>query len=302
MTALIPNRWLFVFGLKEQTEPFHLVHYLCLKSCLDVNRPEQILFLYHYEPYGRYWDLIKPALTLERIELDPFIQNYPYRDRIVRRYSYAHQADFVRLARLVEYGGVYSDMDMIFVNPLPSRLFEHLFVLGREEDVYDPRTGQSRPSLCNALIMSAAGAEFGRRWLDAMRMAFDGTWDGHSNRLAEALSRRYPALLHIEPRASFYKHSYTREGIRTLLEGCDPDTSDILAMHLWAHLWWERGRRDFSHFHAGRLTEDYIRNVDTTYNLVARRFLPAASGEAQRPKGWRRTLWGLMASLSKLRP
>jgi hypothetical protein len=32
-------------------------------------------------------------------------------------------------------------------------------------------------------------------------------------------------------------------------------------------------RTDFTAFHAGLLTEDYIRNVDTTYNIVARRFL-----------------------------
>ena len=35
-----------------------------------------------------------------------------------------------------------------------------------------------------------------------------------------------------------------------------------------------RWRRDFSTVHGGKLTEDYIRRVDTTYNRVARRFLP----------------------------
>ena len=44
-------------------------------------------------------------------------------------------------------------------------------------------------------------------------------------------------------------------------------------MHLWAHLWWSRRRRDFSGFHGGMIDEDYVRNADTTYAVAARRFL-----------------------------
>ncbi|MEK7672190.1 MAG: hypothetical protein AAB344_08225, partial [Bacteroidota bacterium] len=57
-------------------------------------------------------------------------------------------------------------------------------------------------------------------------------------------------------------------------KGCDTNYDGILSMHLWSSLWWSRWRRDFSSFHAGKLTEEYIRKVDTTYNLVARKFLP----------------------------
>ena len=67
---------------------------------------------------------------------------------------------------------------------------------------------------------------------------------------------------------------WTREGIHTLLEGCDRNYQGVLSMHLWSHLWWSKERQDFSDFHQGRLTERYIREIDTTYNLVARRFLP----------------------------
>ena len=37
--------------------------------------------------------------------------------------------------------------------------------------------------------------------------------------------------------------------------------------------------------HAGLLTEDYIRTVDTTFTVAARRFLPARP-EAKRRMGW----------------
>jgi hypothetical protein len=45
-------------------------------------------------------------------------------------------------------------------------------------------------------------------------------------------------------------------------------------VHLWAHLWWRADRCDFSSVHAGLLTAEYIRSVDTTYNRLARPYLP----------------------------
>jgi hypothetical protein len=104
--------------------------------------------------------------------------------------------------------------------------------------------------------------------------ALDGTWSAHSCFLIHALSEAHPELVHLEPRESFYKHMWTREGLHTLLEGLDPDTEGVYSMHLWSHLWWSRKRKDFTRFHAGRLTERFVRNVDTTYNVIARRFLP----------------------------
>jgi hypothetical protein len=271
---MIPRRCHFVFGLKKQTAPFHLVHYLCLASCLQVNEPEAVYFYYHYEPFGRYWDLIKEHLILVPIQPVAFVRNYHYADHAIRRYSYAHEADFIRLEKLLSHGGVYADMDTLFVNPIPAGLYEQPFVLGREDDVFDTATGQMHPSVCNAFIMAQRHAAFGRLWLERLEQAFNGTWSNHSTLLPYELAQQHPDLVHLEPPRTFYKHMWTREGLRTLFQGYDPDFTGVVSMHLWSHLWWSRWRRDFSHFHAGRLTEDFIRHVDTTYNLVARRFLP----------------------------
>jgi hypothetical protein len=272
----IPNNFHFIFGLQKQKEPFHLSHYLCLRSCLEVNRPDSVYFYYHYEPYGRYWDLIKNDLTLVKVALTPFVSGYRYgfRNRACKKYSYAHHSDFIRLEKLVERGGIYADIDTIFVNKVPDNLRSKPFVLGREADVLCQQTHRMRSSLCNAFIMSAKGAFFAREWLGAMEGAFNGSWSNHSTFLPQSLSERYPEHIHIEPAQTFYKHMWTREGIYTLLQGCDRDYEGVVSMHLWSHLWWSRRRRDFSDFHQEMLTEAYIRAVDTTYNLVARRFLP----------------------------
>jgi hypothetical protein len=46
-----------------------------------------------------------------------------------------------------------------------------------------------------------------------------------------------------------------------------PDDTDVYSM--WAHLWWDEAGTDFTDFHAGLLTESYIRSEDTAYNVMA---------------------------------
>lgn len=271
---VIPNCFHFVFGLKPQPQAFHLAHYLCLASCLGVNAPDGIYLYYHHEPYGRYWDLIRERIIPVKIPRVSFVDEFRYTDRRVARYKYAHASDFVRLEKVVGCGGVYADMDTLFVNPVPAALWHKPFVLGRENDVWDSAAGGYTPSVCNAFIMSERDAEFGKRWLQELGQAFDGTWSNHSTLLPRKLAMRSPELVHLEPARTFYKHMWTRQGIHTLLEGLDTDYDGVVSMHLWAHLWWSPLRRDFSTFHAGRLTEGYVRHKDTTYTVAARKFLP----------------------------
>lgn len=274
MSKSIPNIFHFVFGLKKQTESFHLVFYLCLESCLQINKPEKIFFYYHFEPYGKYWDLIKDKLTLVQVDLEEFVINYKYKERGIKKYRYAHQSDFIRLEKLITTGGIYADIDTLFVNPIPDELFHKLFVLGRENDIICQRSKKKKKSICNAFIMSEKNSAFGKIWLENMADAFDGSWSNHSTILPHKLYMDHPKLIHVEPVRSFYYYSWTREDINTLLKGYNPDYSGIISIHLWSHLWWSRSRRGFSNFHGGLLTEDFIKEVDTTYNVIARKFLP----------------------------
>ena len=268
----IPQIFHFVYGLKPQTRPFHLVHYLCLESCLRVNRPDRLLFHCHHEPWGEYWDLIRDRIHLVRIRR-PHVQ-LRYTDARVELYRYAHESDFVRLDALLEHGGVYADIDTLFVHPIPTPLFNQSFVLGREGDVQCQATGASRRSVCNAFIMSEPHARFGALWRQAMESTFDGSWSRHSTFLPCDLADAHPEFIHLEPPRTFYPYMWTREDLHRLFEGCEHADPSVVSIHLWAHLWWSERRRDFSDFHAGLLTESRIRNVDSTYNLLARPFLP----------------------------
>jgi len=276
----IPNVAHFVWGLKPAPEPFHLVHYLCVESCRRVHRPERIVLHCDHRPYGSYWDAIEPHVTLAPAELVPEVLDAEFDEQLApAAYRYAHHSDFVRLDALIETGGLYADLDTLFVRPFPEEVTAAKFVLGREDDVRDELTSVLRPSLCNALLLSEPRATFAVLWRRLMKSALNGSWSNHSTLLPYELSVRLPDAVRVEPRRSFYHYGPSREGVASLLERLDDDTDGILSVHLWAHLWWDEARRDFSGVHAGLLTEDYVRRVDTTYNVLAREFLPGLDGE-----------------------
>ena len=269
----IPNIYHFVFGLRPQTKPFHLLHYLCLASCLAVNKPERLFVHLKNEPFGPLWDAIRPRIEVLPISDEDLVFDLPYADEFMRQYAYAHVADFVRLRILLRHGGVYADMDTIFVAPTPECLFDAPCVMGHERVVDDNTSGLSG-SLCNALIMAEPQAEFIRLWLQRMPAAFDGSWSNHSTFLPFALATQHPELIRVEPEASFFALDWTAQGIADLFERDVPLPPGCFSLHLWAHLWQDFARRDFSRFSEEQLSPAYVAHAETTYARLARRFLP----------------------------
>lgn len=246
----IPNKFHFVFGLKEQTEEFHLIHYLCLKSCLEVNNPEVINFYYKNEPYGPYWDEIKPYLNLIQVDPPTEIFGIPVT-------HYAHQADIIRLQALIEEGGIYADMDTLFVNPYPKELLTKEFVMGK----------QGEEGLCNALMMSTPYSYFAQKWLLDHKICFKGGaqgsdgWCTHSVYYPLHLSKQIPSNIHIEDTTSFFNYLYHPTPLKTLFEDNQKVPDNVYSLHLWENVSWDS--------YIGGLTEEYIKNTNTTFtNLV----------------------------------
>ena len=270
----------FIFGLKPQAEPFHLVHYLCLESCRRVNAPAALHFHCRHEPHGELWERIRPHLELHRVEggntdVDAARYDETAEGRLIARagWSYAHEADFLRLRILLAAGGAYADIDTLFVQRYPDAYHEHEFLLG-EESGMPGADGVLKPSLCNAVLFARPGARFAQAWLARMAEAFDGTWSRHSCQEAARLWREMPDAVRVVPARRFYRYGPSPTGIRALFEDVDADVRGIHSLHLWAHLWWDAWRTDFSPVHAGVFNEAYVRDVDTTYNVLARPFLP----------------------------
>lgn len=251
---MIPKEFHFIFGLKEQTAPLHMVHALAVKSCIAVNRPDSVVFHHHFEPYGPWWDWLRPHLTLEKARPPREIAGMPIS-------SYAHQADVLRLEILMANGGVYADMDTLFVHPMPDELYTHPFVMAP----------QGHEGLCNALMMAEKGSRFAAAWLKDHVHCFQGgepgsrEWDNHSIFYPSLLARKMPDAIHIEPQKSFFHFLYTRAGIAAMFDRNEPLDSDVYSLHLWENCSWSRIQG---------LTPEVLRSEDTTYNRIARTFLP----------------------------
>jgi len=272
---VIPRVVHFVFGLREQTEPFHVLHSVAIESARRFVAPEAIHFHYKELPWGPHFDRVAPYLTLHEVDLVPEVLEADYDpDLVPDRYRYAHHADFIRLDALIEHGGVYADIDTVFVAEFPDALFEAPFVIGREAPVPDERTGELRPSLCNALLMAEPGSRFAKQWRDQMAESLDGSWSNHSGFLAESLTVDLDETVRVEPEETFYPFPSTQEGLADLLEREIPLPGGALSVHLWAHLWWERARTDFSRVHAGRLTVGQLARARTTLGSLVGPFLP----------------------------
>jgi hypothetical protein len=272
----IPRIAHYVFGLRPEPEPFHLVHYLAVASCLAMVEPEEVHIHCHHLPFGPYWDLIEPRVVVDRVEPVQAVTEKQYVDRGVARYAYAHHADFLRLDVLAKHGGLYADLDTLFVAPLPGRMWRAPCVIGREADV-PVRDGQPpRPALSNAILLSMPNSRFVEEWRAEIGDALDGSWANHSCFLAHDLAARSPSDVRVEPQRTFHAFEPTREGIALMLEHATPDLDGVVALHLMAHLWWDKERRDFSDVHAGLIDEEWIGTSESTYARASRPFLPPA--------------------------
>ena len=125
----IPNVFHFVFGLREKPETFHLMHYLCLVSCLEVNRPVAVHFHFKHEPLGPWWERIRHRLVLRHVEPEAWVADFNYADPLIASFRYAHLADFARLRILAEEGGIYADIDTLFFRPVPQPWLSQQFIL-----------------------------------------------------------------------------------------------------------------------------------------------------------------------------
>ena len=251
------------------------MYYLSLKSCIDTQKPDNVFFYYKNEPYGPYWELIKDRLILEEVEPVDFMHSASQKDLSSKIFSYAHLSDFIRLEKILERGGVYADIDTLFVNKYPDELFDKEFVLGREPAIRSSSTGKMEDSLCNAVIISKKEAPFGKRWLKLMTESYDGSWSYHSTILPQKLSEKYPEEIHVVPQNYFYKITYSSQDLKELFEGNDQAVpAGIYSIHLWNHLWFSRWNKSRTSFHGGKLNYQYVSTSESIFSQIAKPFLP----------------------------
>ena len=213
-TNKIPNIIHYCFGLKPQTEPFLYVYYLSILSATIINKPEKIYFYYHYEPYGKWWDMIKNSLELEHTLL-------PLKIGAKNINKIAHMADIIRINKLYERGGIYFDIDTISYNSYHS-LLDNDCVMGEEGNY----------GLCNAIMLSKPKSEFLKLWIDQYEKYFkpDG-WNEASVLLPKLLADDNPNLITVVGEECFFQPTFRY--VDDIFKNNRNINKNLITLHLW---------------------------------------------------------------------
>lgn len=275
---MIPNLVHFCYGLAEDFggKPFSLVHYLAVRSAVEVNRPRRALFHYGHEPDGPWWERARELVEPVRVEPPAEIHGVPVR-------HHAHRTDWVRLRVLAEHGGIYLDLDVLCLRPF-TPLLEHPVVLGQEGGRQGGRVGSGNGAagpaegwgLCNAVVLAEPGAFFLERWLEGFdpelslwhgfrSRGADEHWGEMAVRYPAMLAERYPDRVHVVGPRAFFWPTWTPSDLRLLFEGTGEGFEEAYCLHLWEQRSWDRYLRD--------LDAEAVRTRDTNFHRLARRFL-----------------------------
>lgn len=198
-------------------------------------------------------------------------------------YHVAHKADVVRLQVLKECGGIYLDIDTISIKPL-SNLLPYSFIIGMElNPKYIPSNWRQQikyklglkkentkiaTGLCNAVLLSEKNSEFVNLWLNEYKTfrskGRDKYWNEHSVLVPERLAALHPqSITKLNPYA-FHYPLYDVAGLKSMFEEVT-EFQEAYLHHLWESFSWNN--------YLSKLTIDEIAKHDTTYNLIARKFL-----------------------------
>lgn len=264
---MIPNKFHFIYGFAPDFggKPFGLVHYLAMKSAIVENNPDEVFFYYMYEPETEWFKKIKPYLSLVKINAPETVFGNPL-------CHVAHQADLVRLLVLYEFGGIYMDLDTICNKPFAPLLNGNPTVMGLE------LLANGEYGLCNAVILAEKNAPFIEKWLDTYQLFRSPGraqyWDEHSVKIPRQLADFLKEDITVEGHKSFHYPTYTPECIKEMF--VEKHTfEEAYCHHLWESLAWD---------YLGELTEETIWEKETSYHLLARRYLEAELPSAETNK------------------
>ena len=262
---MIPNIIHFIYGLDPSFggKPFMFFHYLAIKSAFEINKPDKIYFVCEYEPQTEWFEKAKRYIEIVKIISPKNIFGNPL-------CHYAHQSDVIRLERLLEYGGIYLDLDTICVKPL-TNLLEYDFIMGEEyqlwsEDANVPLKKYYK-GLCNAVILARSDSSFLLRWYESYKSfrskGKDQLWSEHSVIIPGQLAKSFSKEIEVLGEEAFFYPSWDEQGLKDLFEE-DRLYPNAYVHHLWESAAW----KCLSH-----ISPQSVLSQDTTYNKIAGRFL-----------------------------
>ena len=199
---------------------FSFVNYLVLLAARRHLRPGTLLVHYYEEPNTFWWNRTKQDaeinMTLVQTRLVQQIFYQPI-------YHHTHRSDILRLEILLEYGGIYLDIDVLTL-----RSFQPLLTLGNV--VMGFEDGSHR-LIGSAVILAKKNAQFLKRIYDAYQNYDSSCYRCNSIETLAKLAAIYPKEVALLPANSFFVPSWSQG--KTFFESDDYDFIANYASHLW---------------------------------------------------------------------
>lgn len=142
-----------------EVQPFSLHNYITLKSCLDTQEPSEInIFINGPEPENNYWNKIKTHVNVIKYNFITEVDG----KKIPKP---SHVADIARAEIVYKYGGIYCDIDTLFLNKIPDEIFNTNKCLFEIE----PLSTTSKEQLMSSVLMAPKNHPFLEYYLNNKR-------------------------------------------------------------------------------------------------------------------------------------
>lgn len=265
----IPKVVHFLWGFGNHSE-MTFMNYLAIRSALISVKPDTLKL--HYEELSRdniWFRRLQDSITLVRHNM-----TLEYPKQTEEHWQVSHMADALRLDILHREGGIYLDADVIALQSFD-------ILLHNQRDVILGYEGGDRHGLCNAIILSRPDAAFLGQWIEGYNDFDPSEWNYHSVLLPKEISLDQPSQICTLAPTVFFWPTWTHRHIRYMHEDLSEEEivevkklldahggalySNQLAYHAWSQVAKEE--------YLDGLTPELVREKDTRFNLMVRRFL-----------------------------
>ncbi|KAL1527708.1 hypothetical protein AB1Y20_009093 [Prymnesium parvum] len=243
--ARAPRLLHLIFGLTRDFggKPFGLVHHLVIKAAAHYYRPASIFFYHVYEPSGEWWEKSRPLLSLRQVSPPTTIHG-----RTVRKFQ--HQADVLRLELLLQFGGLYIDMDVLLLHPLDDLIEPQAISSSAHASSSPPRGSElvlahegvgGTIGLGNAWMLAKRNATMLRLWYEKYRDFSDRIWNEFSVRLPSRIAAEHSLgvdQLGVLEYDSLYWPPWNAWGLAQLYRTPRCMLEHARAVHLWETKMW----------------------------------------------------------------
>lgn len=196
---MVPNVIHFIWITGETSRPFSYFNYMAVKCAKEQTGAAVVIHCNEPPKGNKYWDMAMMHAIYRRVDVPTHIGGTE-----IKHVQYA--SDVIRLQLLYRWGGIYIDTDMLLTKPLTPLMDKPLTMA-----IESVNEDGSPKSVANGVILAAPKSEFLQLMLDATPIAMKSdTWANHAVTLPLELSKAYPAMIHLEPKQSFFPFDLAR--------------------------------------------------------------------------------------------